>query len=106
MPQGSENIIQTNSDVAQFVGAQNLAAQQNRGGGYGGGGGGADYDQMLEMMETRFNQDRQINEQQFSQNTQAMGMQNRMQNSNADKARDRDRKAFGELLNQKLNLKT
>ena len=104
MPQGSENIIQTNSDVAQFVGAQNLAAQQNRGGGYGGGGGGADYDQMLEMMETRFNQDRQINEQQFSQNTQAMGMQNRMQNSNADKARDRDRKAFGELLNQKQQL--
>ena len=37
MPQGSENIIQTNSDAAQFFGQQNLAAQQNRGGGgYGG----------------------------------------------------------------------
>lgn len=29
-------IQQTNADAAQFFGAQNLAAQQNRGGGYGG----------------------------------------------------------------------
>lgn len=36
MAQGNPYIDQTNADVAQFFGAQNLAAQQNRGGGYGG----------------------------------------------------------------------
>lgn len=106
MPQGSENISQTNSDAAQFFGQQNLAAQQNRGGGgYGGGGDGeSNYDDMFRMMEQRFNQQQQASDQEFSQNTQAMGMQNRMQNSNVDKARERDRKAFAELLNQKQQL--
>ena len=36
MAQGNPYIDQTNADAAQFFGAQNLAAQQNRGGGYGG----------------------------------------------------------------------
>ena len=96
---------QTNSEAAQFFGQQNLAAQQNQGGGYGGGGGGGgDYDQMLQMMEEQFNQNQQDKSQEFERNNQAIGSQNRMQNSNVDKARERDRKAFGELLNQKQQL--
>jgi len=98
-------VLQTNSEAAQFFGQQNLAAQQNQGGGYGGGGGGGgDYDQMLQMMEEQFNQNQQDKAQEFERNNQAMGSQNRMQNSNVDKARERDRKAFGELLNQKQQL--
>ena len=98
-------VLQTNSEAAQFFGQQNLAAQQNQGGGYGGGGGGGgDYDQMLQMMEEQFNQNQQDKAQEFERNNQAMGSQNKMQNANVDKARERDRKAFGELLNQKQQL--
>jgi len=106
MAQENPYVLQTNSDAAQFFAQQNLAAQQNQGGGYGGGGGGGggDYDQMLQMMEEQFNQNQQDKAQEFERNNQAMGSQNRMQNSNVDKARERDRKAFGELLNQKQQL--
>lgn len=38
MPQ-ENSLDQTNADVLQFLGQQNLSAQQNGGGGYGGGGG-------------------------------------------------------------------
>lgn len=38
MPQ-ENSLDQTNADVLQFLGQQNLSAQQNRGGGYGGGDG-------------------------------------------------------------------
>lgn len=105
MAQENPYMQQTNSEAAQFFGQQNLAAQQNQGGGYGGGGGGGgNYDQMLQMMEEQFNQNQQDKTQEFERNNQAIGSQNRMQNSNVDKARERDRKAFGELLNQKQQL--
>lgn len=47
MAQGNPYVDQTNSDVAQFLGQQNLSAQQNRGGGYGGGGGDSLNDIMI-----------------------------------------------------------
>jgi hypothetical protein len=38
MPQGNPYVDQTNADVAQFLGQQNLSNQQNRGGSFAGGG--------------------------------------------------------------------